>query len=211
MPGDGAHYPVNLLLSGRPALVVGGGTVAAGKAAELVECGAAVTVVAPDIGDDMAALSGVEIARRPYEVGEAAGYAIVIAATDDPEVNRQVYLDATEHRALVNSVDDPENCTFTTPARVRQGSLLVTVSTQGRSPAVATWLRRQLESRFGPEYGVLVDMVAEERDAIRAQGRSTMDLDWQGALESGMLELIREGRLAEAKERLQACLSSPSG
>jgi precorrin-2 dehydrogenase/sirohydrochlorin ferrochelatase len=208
---SGPHYPVNLLLTGWPALVVGGGAVAAGKAAELVECGAVVTVVAPEISDEMAAVEGVHIRRRQYEAEEAAEFSLVIAATDVADVNRRVHDDAVEHGVLVNSVDDPENCTFTTPARVRQGSLLVTVSTQGRSPAVATWLRRRLETQFGPEYGVLIDMVAEERDAIRAQGLSTQDLDWQGALESGMLELIREGRLAEAKERLQACLSSPSG
>ena len=110
----------------------------------------------------------------------------------------------------VNSADDPANCSFTLPSRIRQGSLLVTFATGGRSPAVATWLRRRFSEEFGPEYGTLIDLLATEREALRASGRSSEGLDWQPALDSGMLELIREGRLAEAKERLQACLSSSS-
>jgi precorrin-2 dehydrogenase/sirohydrochlorin ferrochelatase len=121
-----------------------------------------------------------------------------------------VYLDGETHGVWVNSADDPDHCTFTLPARLRRGRLLLAVSTAGSSPAVATWLRRRLEREIGPEYGELVELVAEARERIRAEGRSTEEVDWQRALDSGMLELIREGRLAEAKERLQACLSSSS-
>jgi precorrin-2 dehydrogenase/sirohydrochlorin ferrochelatase len=140
-----------------------------------------------------------------------AGHALVIAATDDPEINRAVFVESEASGIWVNSVDDPDNCTFTTPAQVRQGHLLVTVSTGGHSPALASWLRRRYEEELGPEYAILLDILSEERAALRAAGRSTEGLDWQAALESGMLDLVREGRLAEAKERLQACLSSSSG
>src|SRR5439155_1527246 len=111
----------------------------------------------------------------------------------------------------VNAADDPENCAFTLPARIRRGPLLVTFATGGRSPALAQWLRRRYEAEFGPEYDVLIDMLAAARDERRARGETTEGLGWQRALDSGMLELIREGNLAEAKERLQACLSSSSG
>ena len=110
----------------------------------------------------------------------------------------------------VNSADDPAHCSLTLPARVRRGPILVTVSTEGRSPAVATWLRRRIEAELGPEYEALLEMSAEEREAIRSEGRSTEGLDWQRALDSGMLDLIREGRTDEAKERLRRCLSSSS-
>ncbi|MGZ4681151.1 MAG: hypothetical protein ACXV8G_01655, partial [Acidimicrobiales bacterium] len=70
--------------------------------------------------------------------------------------------------------------------------------------------RRRYAEEFGPEYATLIELLAAERDALRQAGRSTEGLDWQAALDSGMLDLIREGRLAEAKERLQACLSSSS-
>jgi precorrin-2 dehydrogenase/sirohydrochlorin ferrochelatase len=202
---------VNLVVRGRRCLVVGGGSMAATRAAELIECGARVHVIAPTVSDELRALGLESIDQRPYQAGDAEGYLVVVAATDDSTVNRLVFEDGSAHGALVNSVDDPEHCTFTTPARIRRGSLVVTVSTEGRSPAVASWLRERLEHELGPEYGVLVDIVAQEREAIRATGGATTELDWQKALESGMLDLIREGRLAEAKERLQACLSSPSG
>ncbi len=110
----------------------------------------------------------------------------------------------------VNAADDPQRCSVTLPARVRRGSLLVTISTEGRSPALATWLRRRLEDEIGPEVEVLLEVLADERDRIRAAGGSTEGLDWQGALRSGMLDEIRAGRIDAAKELLKACLSSSS-
>ncbi|MCC5951846.1 MAG: bifunctional precorrin-2 dehydrogenase/sirohydrochlorin ferrochelatase [Acidimicrobiia bacterium] len=202
-------YPVNLVLEGRPVLVVGGGRVAAQKVPELVRCGAVVRVVALSVRSDVAEqVASVE--ERPYRSGEAADYHLVVTTTDDPAVNRQVHEDAEAAGVLVNSADDPANCSFTLPSRVRQGPLLVTFSTAGRSPAIATWLRRRFTEEFGPEYATLIEILAAERDRIRAGGESSEDRDWQSALDSGMLEMIREGRLAEAKERLAACLSSSS-
>ena len=94
--------------------------------------------------------------------------------------------------------------------KIRRGPLLVTFATGGRSPAIAQWLRRRYEDEFGPEYEVLIELLSETRDELKARGESTESPGWQRALDSGMLELIREGNLAEAKERLQACLSSSS-
>lgn len=210
MPVDGPLYPVNLVVADRPCLVVGGGPVAAGKAVGLSRCGALVHVVASRVGDAMRAVGGIDIEERPYRSGDVAGHVLVIAATDDPEVNRAVFAEGEQSGVWVNSVDDPANCTFTVPAQIQRGDLLVTVSTGGRSPAMATWLRGCLEAELGPEYATLLDILADERAALKAAGRSTEGLDWQSALESGMLDLVREGRLAEAKERLQACLSSSS-
>ena len=210
MPVDEPLYPVNLRLAGQPCLVVGGGVVATQKARGLLECGALVTVVAPEVGDELAALDGVTCQLRPYAVGDVDGYRLVITATDDPEVNRAVHSDGERAGIWVNSADDPENCDFTLPSKIRQGPLLVTFATGGHSPALATWLRRRYTAEFGPEYVTLIDLLAEARQELQAAGRSTEGLDWQPALDSGMLELIREGRLAEAKERLQACLSSSS-
>jgi precorrin-2 dehydrogenase/sirohydrochlorin ferrochelatase len=93
---------------------------------------------------------------------------------------------------------------------VRRGSLMITVSTGGRSPALASWLKERLATEIGTEYEVLVDLLAAEREAVRADGRSTEGLNWQKALDSDMLELIKSGHVADARERLQACLSSSS-
>ncbi len=203
-------YPVNLLVAGRPVLVVGGGSVALGKVKGLLEVGAVVTVVAPDVVDELAALPGVAIERRPYEAGEAAGYRLVIAATGVPVVTQAVFDDAEAAGVWVNSADDPERCTFTLPARVRRGAVLVTVSTGGRSPAIAAWLRERLEADLDPHLETLVDLVGAERDRLRAEGVATEGLNWRGALRSGMLDRIREGDLVGARELLRTCLSSSS-
>jgi len=210
MPVDAPLYPVNLVVAGRRCLVVGGGRVAAQKATELVACGAEVHVVAPRIDPATAAIEGVVCHARAYEPGEVEGYRLAVTATDDPDVNERVFLDGEAAGVWVNSADDPAHCAFTLPARVRQGPLLVTFSTGGNSPALATWLRRRFSEEIGPEYLALMGLLAEERSRLQREGVPTESLDWQGALDSGMLDLVREGRLAEAKERLQACLSSSS-
>ncbi|TML93385.1 MAG: bifunctional precorrin-2 dehydrogenase/sirohydrochlorin ferrochelatase [Actinobacteria bacterium] len=205
------QYPVNLIVEDRPCLVVGGGTVAARKVEGLLACGARVHVVAPGVGDDVRALAPpASFEVRPYRRGEAGSYRLVIAATDSPEVNRAVFTDGERAGVWVNGADDPENCSFTLPSVLRRGALLVTVSTSGRSPALSSWLRARLEAELGPEYETLLELLATERDALRAAGRSPAAADWRSALDSGMLDMIREGQLVKARERLQACLSSSS-
>jgi siroheme synthase-like protein len=139
-----------------------------------------------------------------------AGYRLAVAATGDPAVNQQVFDDGEASGVWVNSADDPERCSVTLPARVRQGRVLVTVSTGGHSPAVAAWLRDRLAAELGPEYDTLVGLLSEARAEVLDEGGSTEVLDWRGALDSGILDLIRAGRLEDAKERLGACLSSSS-
>jgi precorrin-2 dehydrogenase / sirohydrochlorin ferrochelatase len=202
------QYPVNLVLEGRPVLVVGGGRVARRKVEGLLAAGAAVTVVAPEVDDDLAALPGLTVHRRAYRSEDVAGHRLVLTATDDRAVNQQVHDDADAAGVWVNSADDPERCTFTLPALVRRGPLLVTVGTGGASPAVASWLRGRFEAELGPEYETLTALLAEERAAIQAEGRSTEGLAWQKALDSDMLSLIRGGRISEARDRLKTCLSS---
>jgi len=199
------QYPVNLVVAGKPCLVVGGGQVAKRKVEGPLACGADVTVVAPSIDPAIEATSKQE---RAYEPGEAARYRLVIAATDDPAVNRMVFEDADRAGVWINSADEPDNCTFTLPSVVRQGDVMVTVSTGGRSPALSAWLKKRLEEQIGPEYTTLLQLLSEERAAIKSEGRSTDGLDWMSALDSNMLELIRAGRIGQARERLQACLSS---
>ncbi len=209
MPVEGPVYPVNLVLAGRPCLVVGGGPVALVKARGLVEAGARVTVVAPEVEPALAALP-VTVRRRPYRAGEVAGYRLVVVATGDPGVAQRVYDDGEAAGVWVNSADDPARCSALLPARLDQGRLTVTVSTGGHSPAVAAWVRDRLRAELGPEYDALVGLLSEARSEIRSRGLGTEQLDWRGALDSGILELIRAGRPEEAKERLRACLSSSS-
>ena len=114
-------------------------------------------------------------------------------------------------RVWVNSADDPTNCSFTLMSVVRQGDLVVTIGTGGRSPALATWLKARVRrARWAPSTRPCSTLLSEAREELRAGGRSSEDADWQQALDSGMLDLIRAGRVAEAKELLRACLSSSS-
>jgi precorrin-2 dehydrogenase / sirohydrochlorin ferrochelatase len=209
MPVDDPLYPVHLVVAGRRCLVVGGGRVARQKVRGLLDAAADVTVVAPQIDPEIEAL-GVTCQHRPYRSPEAGDYRLVIAATGDPAVNQAVYDDAEAAAVWINSADDPERCSFILPARIRRGRLTVTVSTGGHSPALSAWLREQLDAQLGPEYDALIGVLADVRREVQATGRGTESLDWRAALDSGIVDLTRAGRLEEAKERLRACLLSSS-
>jgi siroheme synthase-like protein len=205
MPVDARPYPVVLLLEGRKVLVVGGGTVAASKVAGLVAAGADVHVVALAVGAEVKA-QPVTWEERPYAVGEAAGYRFVVTATDDPEVNAQVFRDGEAAGVFVNAADDPAHCSATLPARLDRGPLLVTVSTSGHSPALAGWLRDRLGEVVGPEHEALLDLLSEAREELAAAGLQRPAADWRAALDSGMLDDLRTGRSDDARERLRVAL-----
>ena len=207
MPVEAPSYPVNLVLTGRRVLVVGGGAVAAEKARGLRAAGAVVHVVGREVGEAVRALD-VTWEERPYERGEVAGYRLAVACTDDPTANQAVYDDGEAAGVWVNAADDPERCSYTLPARHEQGRLLVAVSTSGHSPALAAWLRDQLAGDLGPEYDTLIGLLAEARAEMAAAGRPTLGANWRAALDSGMLDLVRAGRLDEARGLLRASLSS---
>jgi siroheme synthase-like protein len=207
-PAPLPQFPANLVLEGRPCLVVGGGEVAARKAQVLLDCGARVRAVAPSVGEAMRDMAGLAWEERPYCDGEAAGYRLVVAATDDPETNRRVYLDGEAAGVWVNAADDPASCSVTLPSVARRGPILLTVSTGGLSPALASWLRDQFASQLGPEHEALAEILSEERESVKREGTSTVDVDWKRAIGSDMLDLLRAGRVDEARERLRACLSS---
>lgn len=204
---------MNLLVSGRRCVVVGGGRIAARKIATLLEAGADVHVVAPEAVSEVHAWSDagrISWSARPFVPTDLDGAWLATAATSDAVTNRAVFEAGEARRVWVNAADDPEHCSFTLMSLVRQGDLVVTIGTGGRSPALATYLRDHVRAEMGPEYSVLLDLLSEAREAMRSRGRSSEDADWQRALDSGMLDLIRRGRVAEAKELLQTCLSSSS-
>ena len=206
MPVDVPAYPVNLLVAGRRVLVVGGGAVAAEKVRGLLAAGAQVHVVGTEVRDEVRGL-GVPWEERPYQRGEAGRYRLAVACTDDPAANQAVFDDGEAAGVWVNAADDPTRCSYTLPARLDRGRLLVTVSTSGHSPALAGWLRDWLGEQLGPELDTLIDLLAEARAAMVAAGRPTLGADWRSALDSGMLDLVRAGRLDEARELLQTSLN----
>jgi precorrin-2 dehydrogenase/sirohydrochlorin ferrochelatase len=197
-------YPVNLVLTGQRCLVVGGGEVAARKVSGLLEAGARVVVVAPEAVAAIATEPRLRWQQRPYQRGEVASYRLGIAATGVTPVDDQVYADAEAAGVLVNSADDPARCRFILPAVVRRGDVQLTVSTNGRSPALATWLRRRLVDLVDDDLLALLDLLAATRADVRsAFGTSEVD-GWQEALDGGLLDLVGDGRVEEARRRLRS-------
>lgn len=176
-------YPVGLVVAGRPCLVVGGGPVAARKAAGLVACGAAVTVVAPAVVPAVEALDGVIVERRPYRRGEAAAYRLVVTATGDPAVDQAVFADADAAGVWVNSADDPARCSFTLPAVARRGPVTVAVATDGTAPALAAWLRDRLAEALPGDVEALAAALAEARAEVRALVGTSEGLDWPALID----------------------------
>jgi precorrin-2 dehydrogenase/sirohydrochlorin ferrochelatase len=198
-------YPISLLLKGRRCVVAGGGAVAERKVASLLEAGGAVRVVAPEVTEGIAQLAEAgRIQWRATEASEAdiADAFLVIVATDDRELNARMAAVAEAAGKLVNTVDQPEDCSFFVPASVRRGPILLTISTGGGSPALAKRIRRELEGRFGPEYGELAEMLERLRPEIMAAIHSQPERAkaWERILDSAVLELLRQGKHAEAEE-----------
>jgi precorrin-2 dehydrogenase len=204
-----AGYPVNLLVTNRRCVVVGAGRIAARKIEALLDAGADVTVVAPEVGETVrawAAEGRVQLLERPFEDSDVEGAWLVITATDVASVNRAAFLAGEARHVFVNSADDPANCSFTLMSVVRRGDIVVTIGTNGRSPALATFLKDHVRDEMGPEYETLLELLSEAREEMRSGGRSSEDADWRAAIDSGILELIREGRESEAREQLRSCL-----
>lgn len=163
-------FPMFVQLKGAEALLVGGGTVALRKAEKLLPYGPHIKVVAPDIIPELAALPGLTLCRRPFAESDLQGTpALVIAATDEPALNRNIAALCREKRIPVNVVDDPEACGFLFPALVRRGRLSVGISTGGASPTAAVWLKERIESILPPHFGTALDRLEALRPALKAQ------------------------------------------
>ena len=209
-------------VEGRRCVVVGGGTVGTRRARDLIAAGARVTVVAPDVTDvlaDLDAAGQVDLEQVPAtsEVLDRVlpGSVLVVVATDRTEVNELVAEAARELGVLVNRADDAASgdVTWTTP--VRRGPVHVAVSTGGEAPAVARFVAQQLDEGLDQALGLderqltdLVTLVGEVRRSLRNDGRRPAPVDWRSEQAATILEAVRSGRTAEAKERLKAWQSS---
>jgi uroporphyrin-III C-methyltransferase/precorrin-2 dehydrogenase/sirohydrochlorin ferrochelatase len=169
---EGLHlYPVMLDIRDRRCLVVGGGGVALRKVQGLVEDGAQVTVVAPEVVEpleEMSVAGRINLELRRYRDGESRDYGLVFAATDDREVNERVFRDADDAGIWVNVADVPDLCSFHLPARVRRGPLQLAIGSAGEAPFAVARLRRLLERRFGQEWGEWLSAASRYRIAVRA-------------------------------------------
>lgn len=161
-----SKFPIYLELKGRRVVIVGAGSVAARKAMPLVEAGARLVIVSPKIDPMLSAsLQGanVQIIKSHYEKSYIAGASLVIAATDDQLLNKQIYKDCQELEILCNVVDQPQLCDFFVPAIVKRGNLQVAVATDGNCPAFAGHIRDKLEKILTEEHGAFLAVLEKTR------------------------------------------------
>jgi precorrin-2 dehydrogenase/sirohydrochlorin ferrochelatase len=205
------YYPVQLDIRGRQCLVVGGGGVGTRKIETLLSCGARVTLVSLEVSDKLRRLSNrgdITLRERAYTASDLEGVFLVIGATDDEDLNRRISTDAAAFNVLCNIADRPEKCNFILPAIVQQGDLVLTVSTSGKSPALAKKLRTELERQFGEEYALLLKLMGAIRRRLLAKAHAPEAHKpiFEKIVHSDILSWIREGRMAEINRLLAEIL-----
>src|SRR5215471_8306121 len=201
-------YPVYLNLKGKRVVVIGGGEVAERKIESLLETGATIVVISPEVTSRIAALAGqqrVELQRRAYALGDCIGAALVLSATDDPEISRAAYKEASALGIFINTADQPALCSFIMPAVVRRGDIGIAISTSGTSPALAARLRRKISGVIGPEYARLVELLSRARLEIRsrvATEKNRKDLHYR-IIDSDITTLLKSDDIGAAERRLK--------
>ncbi len=210
------YYPIYLDLRGRHVVVIGGGAVAQQKIRGLVDAGAKVTVISPEVTpglEDLAVEGKVEILWREYRHGDLMGAFLAFAATDDRSANADVWAEAEERGIPVNAVDDLPHCNFIAPAVHRQGDVTVTVSTSGHAPTLAVRLRDRIASWLGPEYGKLAETLGGLRSEVAAlvPDFKTRTRLWYRIIDSGVIELARRNDIEGIRAKVRDVVDGRRG
>ena len=198
------YYPINLDITDRECVVVGGGTVALRKIRSLLGSEARVTVISPQVVaeiEELANKNKLTCCRRGYQRGDLENAFLAFAATDNPDVQKEVALEANEKGVFLNIVDDPDSCDFQIPATIRRGELLIAVSTGGNSPAISRMVRQELEDYFGLEYAALIFLFARIRERLIPGPTSSNENKkmFRELLLSNILGCVREGDWEEVE------------
>ena len=203
-------YPLNVDLTGRLVVVVGGGIVAERKVAGILAAGerSLVRVIAPAVTAQLRTLSDckrIDWHSVCYAHGMLAGAFLVYAATDCPAVNAEVVAEAQERDILVNVIDDPSASSFQIPSSVRRGDFLLTVSTGGASPALSRAIRMELEQLYPEAFGQWLERVAHLRREMRAILSTSRERTafWRMALRPYILNMVHDGELEKAEVELR--------
>jgi len=205
------YYPINLDIQNRKCLVVGGGAVGTRKVNTLLECGARVTVISPEPTPQLTRLASegsITLEKRGYQSEDITGMFLVIGATDDEVLNRKISKDAERDHILCNIADRPEICNFILPSIVRRGDLIITISTSGKSPAVAKHLRQQLEIQIGGEYADFLLLMGAIRKKLLSQAHEPeahKEL-FHKLIDSNLIALMQAGKTEEINSLLYKIL-----
>lgn len=206
------YYPVYLNLAGKRCVIVGGGGIAQGKVAGLLQAGCQITVISPDAtpGIRQAAQRGdITWLQRTYQPGDLEGAFIGVAATNVWHVNREIYEEAERLGVLLNVVDDPDLCSFIAPSIVKREPVTLAISTGGASPALARKLRETLSQAEALEWADLAEVLAQARRIIKER-RIVIDPErWQCCITRDLLNLVQDGHSDQALEILLSQLLDP--
>jgi precorrin-2 dehydrogenase / sirohydrochlorin ferrochelatase len=203
------YYPIFLNIQNKKCVVVGGGNVAWRKVCSLKEVGARVIVISPEFCPELEKEEGIERIKQKYNKEFLKDALVVIASTDDEEVNKNIYYDAIEKGQLVNVVDRPEFCSFIVPSSIVRGDLSVCISTGGASPALARNIREHLEKQFGNEYSEFTKILAETRRKILSEVKdeSVRRDILQSIAGLDMLEVLKKEGVVEIKKKISEIIS----
>lgn len=205
------YYPIYIDIEDRAVLIVGGGVVCTRKAETMMGYGGRVTIVSPEITDEIAAWErdgALAVRRKKYAEADLEGASIVIASTDDLCVNARVARDCRRRKIPVNVVDVTHLCEFIVPAIIQKGSIQIAVSTGGKSPALGRTLKEDLQRTIGPEYAEVNDVLGTLRKSAKQVLPTDTDRKrfFDGIIAAGVLEMLRQGRQQEAYEAIaRAC------
>lgn len=196
------YLPINLDILGKPIVIIGGGTVATRKCLALLAAGARITVIAPKLTDNLqhyVKKGEVTHLARNYAKGDLNAALLVFAAAGSRAVNRAVAREAKERGIPIDVADAPDMSDFVSPAYLARGELLITISTGGKSPAMASRIRGELEERYGPEYARLLELMGRVREKLLTENRnSSYNKEILSALaEQDLPELLKNGRIAD--------------
>lgn len=199
------YYPVFLDIKGKKCVIIGGGEVAARKAERLLDCGARVLVISPQLTPELAEMKEknvIDYIASPYSGNLIDGAALVIGATDDDKTNAQISMDARSKGIPVNIVDDPQKCDFILPSLMQRGDLAIAIGTGGKSPALARHLREELELKYGREYEIFLNILGNLRVKMaRNEGRGK---DWFHAmLAAGIMDAIKNKDEKKVREMVK--------
>jgi uroporphyrin-III C-methyltransferase/precorrin-2 dehydrogenase/sirohydrochlorin ferrochelatase len=210
------HLPVFLNVKGKPSLVVGGGFLAARKADLLLRAGCRLTVLAPELGDDLARLAE----QHPFvhKTGELSatdldGCVVVFGCSHDSSVNQRLCDLAAAAGVLVNVTDEPDNCDFIMPAVVDRSPVLMAVASGGASPLLTRMLKARFESSIPAAYGQLAEFAAGYRDRIKALLPNMVQRRrfWEAMISGPVAEHIYSGQFEQATALMESLLAEAVG
>ena len=202
-------YPVNLNVENKKCYVIGGGKVALRKIFRLLDAGAEVEVIAPEVCaeiEKLFAAGKINLIREKYSAEKISDGKILIASTNDPALNKKILEDGRRKNFLVNVVDVEGD--FNVPSKIQRGDFLLTISTGGNSPAFAKFVREMLEQEFDSNFGEGLKIISRYRQEVKKLLKNHEDRKffWREVLDEELWRLLKNGELEKVEAKIKNAL-----